>query len=183
MRKVSIVIVFMTTLLLSSCNNKLSYKQAIKRSYGQEIDFSWDKRLIMSDSTQIDSSLLQTPIKIISYIDKKLCYECLVKYLYGACALLADYPSDSVKFICIIASRSEDNIRKYLKEFETEACALIYDINDSFIKQNSLERHSAFCRTFLLDSKNTILLTGDPLRQLNLQNLYIEKIDELLSLK
>ena len=47
MRKVSIFIVFMTTLLLSSCNNKLSYKQAIKRSYGQEIDFSWDKRLIM----------------------------------------------------------------------------------------------------------------------------------------
>ena len=36
--------------LFVSCNKKLSYEQAIKRSYGKEVNFSWNKKYIQEDT-------------------------------------------------------------------------------------------------------------------------------------
>ncbi|MBR4793919.1 MAG: hypothetical protein IK038_09685 [Bacteroidaceae bacterium] len=169
-------------LIQSSCEKKLTYEQAIRKSYGKEVDLSWKKQIVQQDTVFLESSLLQTPIKIVSYIDKMLCDPCFTKYLNGANELMTRFPADSVKYICIVASRTEDQLKKSMEDFHSESCVVIRDIEDSFVSSNSLKRHTPFCRTFLLDANNRVLLTGDPLRQANLQKLYIEKINELINL-
>lgn len=166
--------------LFVSCDKKLSYEQAIKRSYGKEVKFSWNKKYIREDTVVFESDVLQTPIKIVSYIDNSLCDPCFAKYFFGASELMKTIPSDSVKFFCIVSSRSEEILQEITRELKSESCIIIDDIDDSFIAANSLERHSAFCRVFLLDANNRILLTGDVMRQSNLQKLYIERIEELI---
>ncbi len=175
-----IVITTAIIFLLLSCEKKMTYEQAIKRSYGKEVSFSWNKKYVQEDITVFESEVLQTPIKIVSYIDKSLCDPCFAKYLYGAGELMKKFPTDSVKFFCIVASRTEERLRECTKGFNSKSCIVIDDIEDSFIAVNSLERHSAFCRTFLLDANNRIILTGDVMRQSNLQKLYIERIEELI---
>lgn len=166
---------------LTFCENKMTYKQAIKRSYGKIIDFSWNKQFIQEDTILFESSSLQTPIKIVSYIDKKLCDQCFVKYLYGANKWMTRFTADSVKFICVVASRTEDQLKECMIGFNSESCVVIRDIEDSFVVFNSLERYPSFCRTFLLDANNRILLTGDLLRQIDLQKLYTKKIIEMIA--
>jgi hypothetical protein len=166
--------------LLVSCDKKLSYEQAIKRSYGKEVIFSWNKKYIQEDTVVYESDVLQTPIKIISYIDKTLCDPCFAKYFFGAGELMKRFPADSVKFFCIVSSRSEEILQEITRELKSESCIIIDDIDDSFVATNSLERHSPLCRTFLLDSNNRILLTGDVMRLSDLQKLYIERIEELI---
>lgn len=166
--------------LFVSCDKKLSYEQAIKRSYGKEVNFSWNKKYIQEDTVVFESDVLQTPIKIVSYIDNSLCDPCFAKYFFGAGELMKKFPADSVKFFCIVSSRPEELLRGCMAELKSESCIIIDDIDDSFIAVNSLERHSALCRTFLLDSNNRILLTGDVMRLSDLQKLYIERIEELI---
>lgn len=173
------VITYITILVLMSCQKRLSYEQAIKNSYGKVIDFSWNKQFIQERTTFFETNSLQTPIKIVSYIDKALCDNCFIKYLQGASILMDRFPSDSVKYICVV-SRSEERLKECVDGLHSNTCVVIRDIDDSFVSLNSLERHSPFCRTFLLDANNRVLLTGDPLRQANLQKLYIEKINELI---
>lgn len=168
------------SLALISCENKITYKQAIKRSYGNVVNFSWNKQFIQEDTTFFESSSLQTPIKIVSYIDKMLCDQCFAKYLHGASKWMTRFPSDSVKYICVVASRTEDQLKECMTGVNSESCVVIRDTEDSFVVLNSLERHSSFCRTFLLDANNRVLLTGDPLRQIDLQKLYIDKINKLI---
>lgn len=163
-----------------SCEKKLTYERAIKRSYGKIVDFSWNKQYVKQDTAFFESESLKTPIKIVSYIDKMLCDSCFKKYLFGANLLVSKYPEDSVKYICIVASRTEERLKKCMDGLNSESCVVIQDMDDSFISLNSFERHSAFCRTFLLDANNKILLTGDPLRHSGLQKLYVEKINELI---
>ena len=88
--------------LLVSCDKKLSYEKAIKRSYGKEVKFSWNKKYIQEDTVVFESDVLQTPIKIVSYIDNSLCDPCFAKYFFGASELMKKFPSDSVKFFCIV---------------------------------------------------------------------------------
>ena len=64
--------------------NKLTYKQAIRKSHGSVVDLSWNKQYIQEDTLIYESASLQAPIKIVSYIDKMLCDPCFTKYLYGA---------------------------------------------------------------------------------------------------
>ena len=166
--------------LFVSCDKNLSYEKAIKRSYGKEVKFSWNKKYIQEDTVVFESEVLQTPIKIVSYIDKSLCDPCFAKYLYGAGELMKRFPADSVKFFCIVTSREEEFLMECTKVPNFKSCVIIEDVDDSFIATNSLERHSAFCRVFLLDANNRILLTGDVMRQSNLQKVYIERIEELI---
>lgn len=173
------VVFLLLALIACENNNSYEYEQAIKTSYGRVINFSWNKQFIQEDTVFFESNLLLTPIKVVSYIDQMLCDPCFSKYLYGASVFMARFPSDSVKYICVV-SRSEERLKECVDGLNSNTCVVIRDIDDSFVSLNSLERHSPFCRTFLLDANNRVLLTRDPLRQANLQKLYIEKINELI---
>ncbi len=168
-------------LALTSCNSKLTYKQAIHRSYGKTIDLSWNKLQFQKDTLVSYPLLPDVPIKIVSYIDKSLCDQCLVKYLWGVEKLMQKFDSNSIRFIVILASRPEEQVLNTLKGFNSISCDIILDVDDLFVPYNRLERYPDLCRVFLVDEDNRIILTGDPLRHTDLQKLYIEKINELIS--
>lgn len=168
-------------LSLTSCNCKLTYKQAIIRSYGKTIDFSWNKLYFQKDTLVSYQLLPDVPIRIVSYIDNTLCDQCLVKYLWGVERLMQKFDTDSVRFVALLASRPKEQILNTLRDFNPVSCEIILDVDDSFIPYNGLERYPAFCRVFLVDVNNRIILTGDPLRHSDLQKLYIAKIEKLIS--
>lgn len=124
-RTVSLFVIILIT--SSSCETKMTYEQAIKKSYGKVVDFTWHKQYIQKDTTIFESSLLQAPIKIVAYIDKKLCDPCFTKYLLSANEFMKRFPTDSVKYICIVASRTEDQIKKCMTGFYSESCVVIHD--------------------------------------------------------
>lgn len=63
--RIALLGVFM--IYMSSCKNKLTYKQAIRKSHGSVVDLSWNKQYIQEDTLIYESASLQAPIKIVIY--------------------------------------------------------------------------------------------------------------------
>lgn len=53
---------------------------------------------------------------------------------------------------------------------------LILDTSEYFIRQNKLDKYDDRFRTFLLDKDNKIILTGNPIHNAKIKNLFIQEI-------
>ena len=169
-------------LFFNQCsNNKNSARKIVKYWYGRKISFEWEKIFVYGDTTNVENDCaLSSPLKIVTYIDESLCTPCLSKY-FSASSVFIDRYKDSVQYICVVYPSSISQIQQSLKDLELSNSYILYDVNDDFIKVNSLEKCPNDYRTFLLDKNDRVVSIGDPLRNRTIQKLYDLKIEELIN--
>lgn len=179
MNKQIVFILFTFVILLSSCGAEYSEKRFIRNSYGKQLDFNWPKQYVLKDSS-VNESSSNGSVKIVSYISKQLCTPCFGKYLAVSSDYLRQFPSDSIISVCIVNSRPLDEILSVIDSIDLVRTVIIIDKEDVFLQKNSLEKYSDMYRTFLLDKNDKIVLVGNPLRNIDLQDLYSDMIRKLI---
>lgn len=165
--------------LFSSCERRLTWQQSLKECSGKTIDLNWNKQIFYNDTTLWDDVIMQVPIKIISYIEDNLCDSCLVNYLTGASIFMKENKTDSVLFFAVVSSRNEVQLNNIIRQIDSKSCVIIKDLDGVFLKKNSLEKYTRSFRVFLLDACNQVILSGDPLLNYKLEQLYISTINNL----
>ncbi|HZK04102.1 MAG TPA: hypothetical protein VFC94_06845 [Bacteroidaceae bacterium] len=112
----------------------------------------------------------------------ELCSPCFItNYLSATADYTHKYPIDSVQYICVMYPRPIEEIQEAMDSLELPQTVVIYDKYDQYLKRNSLEKYTDMFRAFLLDKDNRVVFVGDPLRNTNLQKLYVEKIIEMIA--
>jgi hypothetical protein len=177
---VSLLSFFIASILLGGCKNDVN---AIVRSlYGKKIDFNWSKQTIKAD-TIIEGLEIQTPLKVVAYIDSSLCTPCFMNYLDFASDFIEKYGSDNIVYMCIIQPRNISDLQDKMAQMSLKGVEVILDKDEKYKKRNSIDQYASLITVFLLDSDNRIKLVGDPLRSKKINDLYdckvIEFIDEL----
>lgn len=84
-----------------------------------------------------------------------------------------------VGFLFIFKPRKEKELTATLQELDFNY-PVVYDSNNEFVKRNDFINHPIFY-SILLDKNNRIRLTGNPVGNETLWNLYKQQIKMLLS--
>lgn len=169
-----------STIILSflfiGCNNREI--REVRRLYHKRISF--DIPLLLVDSLEISediNSVLQKPLKIVTYSDNYSCGTCMSNWL----KIWNDVCDDlliNAELVIIVPGNDINGIQNLLLDSHLPNRILL-DINRSFLTLNNLDNVLARNRTFLLDSKNHIILVGEPFKNANLIELYSKTIKEL----
>lgn len=164
--------------LFFSCNHYRKDEREIKRLNGRNINIEWKNTILFKDSIMIREISDFPPIKIVTYVDKKMCASCMISCLNNWWSSLEELNRDSSCLICIMDSISFIGIQAGIGREKYDQ--LYINTDCSFIRNNELESVKQRNRTFLLDKNNNIVLVGEPFFHLSLQKLYIKTIIQLI---
>lgn len=121
--------------------------------------------------TFVSNNILNTPFKILIYIDSIGCSPCRLqlpewKTLMNECK----QSNIEISFLFVIHS---SNYRPLESEFYFEdfSYPVIYDYNNDINKMNQFPKEHNF-HTFLLDKDNKVLLVGSPINNRKMWRLY-----------
>ena len=132
---------------------------------------SWSN-VYIDDNKVFPNYEFTKPIKIVVYADSTLCLSCFGSYLGRVNDYMLSQNRDSVEYICVIQPRSIEKIQELLREVEHTNVSIVMDVDDVFVKKNSLEQYTNVLTSFLLDEKNRVLVIGDPVRREKVRELY-----------
>lgn len=106
--------------------------------------------------------------KIVTYIDAQ-CQVCLLEL-----GLWIDFIEDNkeanIDYLFYIHAEDMNNVTEFLEDIEFEY-PVILDVQNNFFIDNKLSINKSF-QTFLVDSKNKILLVGNPTQSSSIKKLY-----------
>lgn len=166
--------------LLSGCEDKETWQKAVRKSYGEVIDFDWNKQFVFNDTVLQNDYCLGIPIKIVSVLEDNICDTCLINYMRGASLFMDDLNTDSVVFMAISKHRSEEQLRGIMHNIDSKRCVMIQDIDDKYFGNERLQKDNISFKAYLLDCYNRIILCGDPLLSYKLETLYVSTINDLI---
>jgi len=169
----------LATIVLCICGCKRSVGDIVASLQGTKIDFNWKKQIVYADSLG-SGNYESAPIKIVTYIKPEWCYTCTSNFFSIASKFMNIISSDSVEFLCIVHPYSIDSIQSVLKGLELSRVSIVFDVDNKYKESNSIEKLNGTLTTFLLDSKDRIVLVGDPFHKTEIRLLYEETIKELI---
>lgn len=169
--------------LLISCNNIdiIKLKRAVIHNYGRIIDFSWQKDQLLPDTILHDCTIMKRPLTIVSKVSNSLCPECLGNYLRAAEFYISSFHTDSILFVVIVSSDKIKEIQALMFDISPQKVQVIHDVNDIFLKGQSIKEIKGMWNVFLLDRNHKITLMGDPLTQKKVKPLYNKQILEIIN--
>lgn len=178
----SLLILFLIS-FFSSCNQieTQKRKQAVKHNFNKVVTFDWNRLQFLPDTVIENGELNHMPVEIVSQINRTLCAECLSKYLHFAEKYVSSYKSDSLRFIAIISSEEQKEIRTMISDIDTSKVIVLYDVDNKFLKGCNIREIGGIWNVFLLNREKRIVLMGDPLTQNNMEPLYKKEIPQLLN--
>lgn len=162
--------------LLMSCNDSSSIEGAVKSLYGKRIKIDWDNEISI---TRTEGGLYETPYKIVAPFDEDSCTSCFLGHLDVCIDYCGKLPSDSVTYICIVPIDAEQIISTIKAEgIDLKGLHIISDVNDTYARDNRIDKYSSFFCTYLLDANDRIIIVGDPIRKSSIRKLYNKKINK-----
>lgn len=163
-------------ILLLGCKGEV--ENTVSSLFYKNIDYKNNVFQIYKDSIGAVSQVLPS-IKILTYVDSSLCSKCLANRMYTASKYIQSLKNDSLIYIFILQPRPIDDIQDIADYLYDDHIVAFYDENESFLKNNAIDKISSLYTTFLLDSTDRIVLIGDPLGSKELRTLYDARIREL----
>ena len=167
--KYKILFILFLPLLFGECSKDLD--SAIHKLYNRKIDMSW-KNVYISDNEVFENHEFVKPIKIVVYVDTTLCLSCFGNYLEAANQYMLTQNRDSIEYICVLRPRSIEVVQNMLQNIKHSEISVVMDVDDVFLKSNSLDKYSDVLTAFMLDENNRIVVIGDPLRSIKVRGLY-----------
>ena len=64
------------------------------------------------------------------------------------------------------------------EEIDLKGLHIISDVNDTYARDNRIDKYSSFFCTYLLDANDRIIIVGDPIRKSSIRKLYNKKINK-----
>lgn len=166
------------TLLLFSCSHKVDEKRAAVLSMeGMEIVIP-DSLVFTVQGVSVEITNDNHDYRILTYIDTKDCTPCKMR-LSDWNQVIDKYKRTDevdVDFLMVVNAPSSHELDSVIKaeNFRNPIC---FDSAGVFIRRNSIPDKFSY-QTFLLDSDNNILLTGNPTVNPKIEDLYDEVIYE-----
>lgn len=164
-----LLLILLIPFVYSGCKKSLNV--AIHDLYNREINMSW-RNVYIDDDMVLPDYAFNKPIKIVVYVDSTLCLSCFGSYLERVNDYMLSQNKDSVEYICVLRPRPIEIIQELLREVESSNVSIVMDVDDVFIKKNSLEQYTDVLTSFLLDENNRVLVIGDPVRNKEVRELY-----------
>ena len=171
-------LLFLNILLLASCQEtKKEYvKHLVEEWQGKEIKFPENPVFTRLVKDTLDYRIPDSDYKVVSYIDSIGCVSCKLQ-LSRWKEFIAQVDSASGKaipFLFFFQSKDNGDLRRTLRtdNFTLPVCI---DTEDSFNKLNHFPSEMMF-QTFLLDKDNKVVVIGNPIHNLKVRDLYLQKI-------
>ncbi len=171
--KLYLLLSFSILLFFISCKNENRNKEVIGQWYGKEILLP-EKAVftrLFSDTTKFEYK--HSKMKIITYADTTNCMGCklqLNKWKEFMTTVSAE-TTDTIPFLFFVYPKDMEEV-EYLIRSENFSYPICIDTNDQLNKLN----HFSSDATFLLDENNRVIAAGNPTLDLDIRNLYLEKI-------
>lgn len=169
--------ILVSIVLLLSCNGngQLTVDDAVRKLSGKRIRLGWDSLVLTpSGNTDLDK-IKRTPFKIVSLFDEDSCTTCFIGHLEACKKYYNTLPKDSVCYICVVPIES-GIMQLALQYYDTEGLTLISDKGNHYVRENRIEKYNSFFCSYLLDSKDRVILVGDPIRNGRVRKLYDKTI-------
>ena len=167
--KYNLLFILLLPLLLGECSKDLD--SAIHKLYNRKIDMSWEK-IYISDNEVFENYEFVKPIKIVVYVDTVLCLSCFADYLKAANQYMQTQNRDSIEYICVLRPRPIELVQNMLQNIKHSEISVVMDVDDVFLKKNSLDKYTDTLTAFMLDENNRIVVIGDPVRSIKVRSLF-----------
>lgn len=180
MQKLRYLLIFI--LFLCSCKyERKDLSCTVSKWVGKEILYPNNLAFTLWGKDTIETSFLQAPFKIVSYVDSIGCTSCKLKILDWK-AYISELNlkfQDNVPVFLIFQSNKTEEITFILKRDKFNYPVYI-DENDEFNKLNHFPSDMSF-QTFLVDSDNRVVAIGNPVLNPKIKELYFKIIQGKLS--
>lgn len=163
-------------LLSIACNDrKRHYSNIVKQFYNKTIVFPDNLNAHIYGRDTVCPELFQARYKILNYVDTNGCTECRLKlFAWQQFKEKLDSLNADVSLI-FIAHLNDFEQLEILQKVNRFNVPIFYDEHGSTDRLNYFpsEHH---LHTFLLDSLNRIILIGNPLSSVKMEQLYLDKL-------
>lgn len=177
--KNNVIIINILLCFLLSCRSSQKeneVKQIVETWQGREINVPTNVRYTIFGHDTICSDIWNKPYKILVYLDSVGCTACRFdQKQWKKIIISCDSLQQSIGFIFIIHSSDYEM-------FESDLIAknfyypVIYDFTNDFFKENHFPQPPY--NTFLIDKYNKVLLTGSPINNPKMWELYKKTITQ-----
>lgn len=164
---------FVVIIVLNCCSENRNRKK-IAQWIGKEI--------VLNDTLKAYSINEEKPLQL--YKNKKYTIVCHVNHDCNNCLedliewkqIINKIENQNVSFHFYVEAPDWKHIKNYLKAWEFDS-PVIVDSN-YWLRKNNVLPEEVFLNTFLLNHENRIVLIGNPTKNIQLQNLYMETINK-----
>ncbi len=164
--------------LLSACQSKYEKKvtRMVQEWQGKSIKFPADCIFTRQIKDTVDYRIPDSPHKILVYVDSIGCVSCKLRLpIWKEFIKKIDSISDQeIPVLFFFHPKDYKEVRYMLKRYEFDHPICI-DRDNRFYKLNLFPTNIMF-QTFLLDKQNRVCLIGNPVHNLNVQDLYLKQI-------
>ena len=171
--------------LLYACQNQYEKRdvQMVQEWHGKTIEFPTDCIFTRYAIDTIDYQMPQSSYKVLVYVDSIGCVSCKLQLpKWKKFIKTVDSISNKgVPFIFFFNTKYDKEIYYILKrnKFDYPVCI---DKDDKLNKLNTFPKYNSF-QTFMLDEENKVCIIGNPIYNLNIQDLYLKKIENCFNEK
>lgn len=162
--------------LLYACQSQHEKRdiQMVQEWLGKTIEFPVDCIFTRYAIDTIDYQIPQSSYKVLVYVDSIGCISCKLQLpKWKEFIKTVDSISNGkVSFLFFFNTQYDKEIYYILKRnnFNYPVCV---DKNDKFNSLNNISKYNSF-QTFLLDNENKVSVIGNPIHNLNIQDLYLK---------
>lgn len=162
-------------MLLSCSQQKQTLPQLLEEWQGKRIVFPADPVFTRYGKDTVDFKITQSPYAVLFYVDSSSCVSCKLKLdEWKSFRHEVDSLGGEVQYLFFIHNRRYKYVRNILKSesFDWPVCL---DADNTLDKLNHFPADEQL-HAFLLDRDKQVLVVGDPMRNLEIRNLYLKRI-------
>ncbi|MCM1373415.1 MAG: hypothetical protein NC113_10710 [Bacteroides sp.] len=153
-------------LLLCSCSGDNKIKEEMERFYGQHVVLPLDSMLyVADDSIGYAHDVMADRYRLVVYYDSTECSSCRLKTLYEWDSLIDSVSSSGHKvdfhFVFHVPKQRVEEVKAALTTY-AHNLPVYLDTTGVFERTNPCLPSLSVMRTFMLDSKDSVVLVGNP---------------------
>jgi hypothetical protein len=178
--KIMLLVMAFSVVACKKGNRRAEAEKAVNEWIGREIKFPEDIQccVLGKDTTRaLCDELFSRDFKVLLYVDSMGCSACrlkLSKWKQYISEIDSIFPKDKVSFLFFIQPNNSKTIASILRK-DLFNYPIFVDSTGMINRLNRLPEKDEY-QCFLLDSKNTILLIGNPVIYIKLWELYKKEI-------
>ena len=165
-------------LLLFSCSEKKqSLPELLETWQGKVVSFPTNPVFTRYGKDTVDFNIHPSPYTILFYVDSNSCVDCKLKLNeWKQFKQEVDSSGGEVQYLFFIHNKRPKYVRNILRSgnFDWPVCL---DQKNELDHLNQFPEDEQF-HAFLLDRNFRVLVVGDPMRNLEIRNLYLKHISK-----
>lgn len=173
---ISVLFLITTGVLILSCY-KSRIEKDLQQLIGEKIVIPYDN--LLSKCKNPSDSLLSCDYKYVLYYDSAVCSSCTLKNMYYWRSLRDSITKTGakVKLIYIFTPKKKERV-KFLRELEKSNLDLIsfVDTSAAFLRTNKFVPQNINAHSFLLNSKDEIIMVGNAQNKSSIEKLFLKLI-------